>query len=168
MAVMCALLLTLFAPVQQSTGEEPRERGLAVAVVDFAVDDLAVDNLGSQIAQTVTILLANQPGLRMVDRSSLDAVLEEQQLSLTGLVDTHEAVRVGQLVGARIIVVGQVFQLGEQVFLTAKADRHGDEPGRRRAGGGRSGRAAERTGHDAEPTGGRAAAGGRASAGGVG
>lgn len=48
------------------------------------------------------------PFLRFVDRSDMDKIIEEQQLSLSGIFDEENAVQVGELVGAQAIITGKV------------------------------------------------------------
>jgi hypothetical protein len=55
-------------------------------------------------------------------------VLDEQSLSLTGAVKAEEAVKVGQLTGAKILVTGSVIQSDKKTYLVAKVI--GTETGR--------------------------------------
>lgn len=50
----------------------------------------------------------NDPFLRIVDREHIQAILQEQKLQLSGVVDDATAVSVGQLVGAQAILTGTV------------------------------------------------------------
>lgn len=50
----------------------------------------------------------NDPFLRIVDREHMQAILQEQKLQLSGVVDDATAVSVGQLVGAQSILTGTV------------------------------------------------------------
>ena len=97
----------------------PRE-GLPVAVLDFAASSPGEPNLGPQISEALTALLSGTPGIRLVERSTVARVLQEQELNLSGVVDMEQAVKVGKLVGARILIVGKAFPMGEKMFITAK------------------------------------------------
>jgi TolB-like protein len=125
-AVLLLLITRGSVEAQQPTtapsgaATQPAPRGLTVAIVAFSADDPGNPQLGAQIAETMTILLSGQTGFQLVDRLSLDRTLDEQELDLTGLVDTQQAIAVGKLVGAQIIVVGKAFRLGERTFITAK------------------------------------------------
>lgn len=44
----------------------------------------------------------------IVERNKLDSVLKEQELQLTGLVNTADVVKVGQLIGARYTIFGAI------------------------------------------------------------
>jgi len=93
---------------------------IAVAVLDFAAKDPGNADLGKELGEAIGLLLSAESDVRVVDRSSLTRVLQEQELSLTGLVDTNDAVKVGKLVGAKIMITGRVFPLGDKLFFTAK------------------------------------------------
>lgn len=120
------LVLCLFAPVsfgapnKKAKDKPAAHKLLTVAVLSFKADDAGQKDLGSIIGQTVAVMLSDQPGIRMVDRTSLNKVLAENQINLTGLVKSDQAIRVGHLVGAKILVTGQTFRLGDHIFMTAK------------------------------------------------
>jgi TolB-like protein len=67
-------------------------------------EDLAALEVGIQ--QMLLTELAQNPALRVVERSQLRAILEEQDLVRTGNVDPSTAARIGRLVGARYVVTG--------------------------------------------------------------
>lgn len=93
---------------------------LSVAVLDFAASTPAEPDLGKQIGESLMIMLSGEPGLRMVDRATLARTLQELELNLSGVVETNQAVKVGKVVGARLLVTGKAFTMGKEVFLTAK------------------------------------------------
>ena len=93
---------------------------LTVAILPFDAKSAKNEDLGKQITAVMQALLAGNSEFRLVDRGQLERTLEEQALSLTGMVSNDEAVKVGKLVGARLIVTGRSFQLGQKVFVTAK------------------------------------------------
>lgn len=72
-------------------------------------EDLAPLEIGIQ--QMVLTELAQNSGLRVVERSQLRAILDEQGLVRTGQVDPSTAARVGRLVGARYAVTGVFMDL---------------------------------------------------------
>lgn len=50
----------------------------------------------------------NDPFLRVVDRENMERILQEQRLSLSGVVDEQTAVQAGNLIGAQAILIGSV------------------------------------------------------------
>ena len=63
-----------------------------------------------QIVQGLTSSVFSNYGFRVVERARLHQILSEQQLSLSGLIDESQSVRIGKLLGANAIVVGEVGQ----------------------------------------------------------
>lgn len=119
------LIASLFVRTPTASAQEDAAaadaapKPLAVSVLPFVVPEHS-DIDGGQVSEIVALLLSAEPGFRVVDRQTLDQVLDEQALSATGLVQTNEAVKVGRLVGARLIVVGRSFELGDSRVMTAK------------------------------------------------
>jgi TolB-like protein len=58
------------------------------------------------LQQMLTTEFAVNPGLRVVDRSQIRALMQEQDLGASGRVDANTAARIGKLVGARYAVLG--------------------------------------------------------------
>lgn len=54
------------------------------------------------------------PFLRVVDREHTEAILQEQKLQLSGIVDQNTAVAVGELVGAQLLLTGTVLNYSEK------------------------------------------------------
>ncbi|MBX6363195.1 MAG: hypothetical protein IRZ00_04945 [Gemmatimonadetes bacterium] len=67
-------------------------------------EDLSALEVGMQ--QMLLTELAQNGALRIVDRSALKQLLEEQNLGTSGRVDPQTAARIGKLVGARYVVTG--------------------------------------------------------------
>ncbi len=127
MSLLLAMLLGATAGLAGETpaggGEKvlkPAPATITVAILDFEVTAPGNAELGKQAGEALTAMLSGQAGFTLVERAALAKSLEEHELNLTGLVDTEQAVKVGKLVGARIIVTGKAFVLGEQLMITAK------------------------------------------------
>jgi hypothetical protein len=93
---------------------------LTVAVLDFAADIPGNADLGKQIGETLTATMASESGFTLVDRAMLDQTLKEHALNLTGLVNPDDAIKIGHLVGAKILITGKAFALDKSIFVTAK------------------------------------------------
>ncbi len=91
-----------------------------VAVLPFADLSGRGRAVGEAIRETVTTDLRAVPGLRVVERARLEAVLGEQSLQARGEVDLPRAVAVGRLVGATLIATGAYQRVGGDVRLTAR------------------------------------------------
>ncbi len=76
-----------------SFSNSTNQRGLEKRVQAFVVSDLTA---------------TNDPFLKVIERDNTDLILKEQRLSLSGNVDQNTAVQVGNLLGAKAIVSGQI------------------------------------------------------------
>jgi hypothetical protein len=90
-------------PINRNTIDRYR----TMAVMEFE-DAPEVQGSGSRVAGIVTSLLLDLD-INMVEREKLDEVLKEQVLQLTH-VDDADVLKVGKLVGAQAIVIGDVQQ----------------------------------------------------------
>jgi curli biogenesis system outer membrane secretion channel CsgG len=69
----------------------------------------------------------NDPFLRIVERDNLNLILEEQRISLSGIVDQSTAVEVGNLLGAKAIISGKVLNFSERQGRLKVTERNGYE-----------------------------------------
>lgn len=69
----------------------------------------------------------NDPFLKIVDREHMQAILQEQKLQLSGVVDEQTAVSVGQLVGAQAILTGTVLNYSVRNGQPVSRNREGYE-----------------------------------------
>lgn len=109
----------LAAPLaaQQNVSAPAADRRPGLAVFPFTnggsfgkdKEDLAALEVGIQ--QMLLTELSQNPALRIVDRSVLRQIMEEQGLATTGRVDPSTAARVGKLVGARYAITGVFMDL---------------------------------------------------------
>ncbi|MFZ4784034.1 MAG: CsgG/HfaB family protein [Flavobacteriales bacterium] len=86
------------------------EKGMyTIALLPF-VNSTPTTGLDAKVsAYTLEALTSiNDPFLRVVDREHMQAILQEQKLQLSGVVDDATAINVGQLVGAQAILTGTV------------------------------------------------------------
>ena len=104
----------------KSPAAASKKTGLTVAVLDFTASDPANANMGAEIGAALSAMLSGESGITLVERESLMQTLREHELNLTGLVNDEQAVKVGKLVGAKIMVTGRAFRLGKDLFITAK------------------------------------------------
>ena len=113
-------VVTGVGPINRDTIDRYR----TMAVMPF-VDAAAAQGSGSRVAGIVTTLLLDLD-VNMVERAKLDEVFKEQVIQLK-YADDAEVLKVGKLVGAHAIVVGEVQQwertMGDQVSQVSLAFR---------------------------------------------
>ena len=126
--VLAMLLMTLRAfaagaPAQTRPGGAAATapaQTLTVAVIDFEVGSGAKPESGKQIGEALMAMLTGTPGIKLVDRASLDKALQEQALTMTGLSDDTTAIKIGKIVGAQVLITGKAFTLGKSTYITGK------------------------------------------------
>ena len=119
-AIACGLLSLCGGPAPLAVGAEQAKTSLTVAVLSFHARLPGQPELGVQMGDMLMAVLSSNDQFRLVDRESLNQVLSEQQLSLTGLVSNDQTIKVGKLVGAKLMVSGRAFRIGDKTVITAK------------------------------------------------
>jgi TolB-like protein len=75
---------------------------------------------GGKVTDLLFASLVAEPALVLIEREDIRTLLDEQALNLSGLANPAEAVRVGQLTGAKILVTGSVLRVDNSLYLVAK------------------------------------------------
>lgn len=87
-----------------------RAEGKTIAIADFTyVDHASAD--GDVVAARVTTELIKMNNLKVVERKQLQKILAELNLQRTGVVDQDSAKKIGQVLGADLLVVGSLDEL---------------------------------------------------------
>jgi TolB-like protein len=107
--------LSLEEGIERSAAEIAAElpAGTIVAVVGFSSEQ---QNLSLYIADELSGALV-EAGLTLADRRNLDYVYEELKFQMTGDVSDETAVSIGQFVGARYVITGQLVNAGNAYRL---------------------------------------------------
>ncbi len=102
------------ATEQSITNDSIPQRTLAVAPLGVDARDTVLGPLSYGLADLLMEDLSRSGQLQIVDRLRLDAMLRELRLASTGRIDQGTAPRVGRLVRARRIVLGNLTSLPNQ------------------------------------------------------
>jgi TolB-like protein len=124
-SVRAAALLLLGAFLASPAAAQEPDSRPGIAVMPFAnyyVGSNAADfdGLEGGLQQMMLTELAQNSSLRIVERSALAAILEEQNLSASGRVEADAAVRVGALVGAKYMIMGSYNDIFGDVRIDAR------------------------------------------------
>ena len=93
-----------------------------IAVVDFTDLRGQVNELGRFIAEELSGNLTSQSsGFDILDRNHIKRLLEEQKLSLSGLMDPQAIRKIGKLAGADVIITGTITPFGDSIRVSCKA-----------------------------------------------
>lgn len=131
-----ALVLILFLSLAgdlASVAEEtpaPTESAPAVATSDFHVYPTAifafaergngVAGYGAKVSDILFASLVADPNIVLVDREELKKTLDEHELNLSGMVSPDDAIKVGKLIGAKILITGSIIEADKTLYLVAK------------------------------------------------
>ena len=93
-----------------------------IAVVSFEVigEIEGADHYRYGLPLAISNNLSKFSKLQVVERSSLKKVLEELNLSQTGIVDEKEAQRVGSMLGAKIMLIGSVQKINDKIRVMVR------------------------------------------------
>ena len=91
--------------------------GTRIAIVYVSADD---PDVAEFISGELEFIMVEQ-GMTLIDRSQLDRIRREQNLQMSGEVDDEQAVSIGKIAGASIIVTGAVTGSGSLRRLRLRA-----------------------------------------------
>lgn len=118
--LLCLASCCLLLWPQDATAQEKPPTIYPAAVLPFQERGAEVKGLGSQMTDLLFVQLVADPELYLVERDELTKVLEELELSHSGLVHPAHALDVGHLTGAKILITGSVLQAGGHLYVIAK------------------------------------------------
>ncbi len=84
---------------------------LGIAVMPIEVKG-ELSSFGGALTDKMVSQLVNLRRFKVIERTALDKVLQEQQLQVSGVVDDETAVKVGRVAGADAMVIAGVVQYG--------------------------------------------------------
>jgi TolB-like protein len=93
----------------------------SVAVVDFTDLQMNVTELGRYLAEEFQSAIVMQAtGYKVIDRTHIKAILQENKLSSTGLIDPQSARQLGRIAGVESLITASITPLGDNVHLSIK------------------------------------------------
>lgn len=90
------------------------------AILPFHERGAGVAGYGSTASDILFASLVANPDLLLVDREEINKTLEEQEMNLSGMVSPGDAVKVGNLIGAKVLVTGSVIDADKTIYLVAR------------------------------------------------
>ena len=110
-SMMMFFTMLLMVPNALAAQIEP---GASVAVMDFGTHpdavpiDINIFNAGKAASEYVTNSLVQSNKFDVMDRSLVEDKIKAEHLNTTGIIDADTAKRIGQLLGAKYIIYGNV------------------------------------------------------------
>jgi TolB-like protein len=90
------------------------------AILEFQSRGMGLKGYGPKIADALFATLSSYPEIYLVDRQEFNNLLNEYQLNLSGMVNSQQAVQVGQLSGAKLLITGTITEFDSHLILVAK------------------------------------------------
>lgn len=117
--ILVSIFMLLLVPITSSAQDS--ERKTRVGIVEFRVEnDIGLENAGVIIPEWVASEFVRLGKYEVTERLSLQAVIEEQALGQTGIIDDATAARVGKLHGVEGIVTGSIMRIGTTISVTGR------------------------------------------------
>ena len=88
-----------------------------IAISGFCTKDGENSGLLDYLNEMALVEIARHGTLKVVERDKLAEIIEEQKLSLSGLMDTSKAIEVGLLLSANYILTGAVIEMPASVVI---------------------------------------------------
>lgn len=102
------------------TSEKIRDKVLKIAIVEFTEEGQLVGaGAGTTVADLMTDALKKTGAFEVFDRTSLEKILKEHELGMSGLLDKEKIVKIGKISGVQALVTGSVSK-SKNVTLIAK------------------------------------------------
>ena len=78
------------------------------------------DKVGKSMSELLFVRLLESGCVDLVERAELDKALDELHLSAVGMTSQDSQVKLGQLIGAKILITGSIFEAGKKCYAVAK------------------------------------------------
>lgn len=93
---------------------------LAVFLFDDNTEQSEENTFAETISEMMVTALAQTNRYRLMERTQLSKVLEEQALGQSGAIEPQTAVEVGKLIGVNVVLVGSISKLEDRFELDAR------------------------------------------------
>ncbi|MBU0673129.1 MAG: hypothetical protein KJ950_00630 [Proteobacteria bacterium] len=93
-----------------------------IAVLDFSQqgEGFETEDMGQIVAEWFITALVKEGRFDVVERAMLQKILNEQQMSLIGILDENSATQLGKILGVKVIISGSVMKLQGVLEVNAR------------------------------------------------
>ena len=108
------LMFLMFMSININCSAASIEKDASVAVMDFGTHpgavpiDINIFNAGQAAAEYVIDSLVTSGKFNVIDRTMVEDKIKAENLNTTGIIDPDTARRIGQILGAKYIIYGNV------------------------------------------------------------
>ena len=93
-----------------------------IAVLDFGIQGkgFETEDMGKIVAEWLTTAFVKAGRFDVIERRMLKKILGEQQLGLSGALDSESVTKIGQLLGVQVIISGSVMKFQNVLQVNAR------------------------------------------------
>ncbi len=88
-----------------------------IALSGFSLADGRSAGILTLIDRAAEKTLFDLPGFQILERENIESMLKEQELALSDLMETTEAIRVGQFLSAQYILTGTIVEMQKSIVI---------------------------------------------------
>jgi len=120
--IMAILLIGLLSVISRPATVHAGQisESYPTAILPFKVHGQRLSGYGQKVSNVLFATLAANPAIELVDREEIDKLIDEAELNLSGMVSSRQAIQIGHLTGARVLVTGSLFELDDNLIIVAK------------------------------------------------
>ncbi len=123
-SISLLLIVSIFLFLFQSpiTAESADFRKTKIAVLDFQLqgEGFETKDMGVIVAEWFITALVKAGRFEVIERGLLKKLLDEQKLSMSGIVDASTATQIGKFLGVKTIISGSVMKLQNVIEINAR------------------------------------------------
>ncbi|MCD6115398.1 hypothetical protein J7K93_00140 [bacterium] len=94
---------------------------VTAAIFPFqCTESLSRKKVNLAMSELLTQKLLKESFFKLVERNQLEIVLSEQKLGMTGAIESETAAKVGKIIGAQLVALGSVIQIGKSYQISVK------------------------------------------------
>ncbi|MBU3947525.1 MAG: hypothetical protein KJ826_04810 [Proteobacteria bacterium] len=117
--IVSIILLLFQSPVSAVSSDFKK---IKIAVLDFQLEGQGFEtqDMGVIVAEWFTTAIVKSGRFEVIERGLLKKLLDEQKLSMSGIVDANTATKIGKFLGAQTIISGSVMKLQNIIEINAR------------------------------------------------
>ena len=117
--LLTVLILSLLLQTASSAADFRKTK---IAVLDFQLqgEGFETKDMGLIVAEWFITALVKAGRFEVIERGLIQKLLEEQKLSMSGVVDASTATKIGKFLGVKIIISGSVMKLQNVIEINAR------------------------------------------------
>ncbi|RPJ07287.1 MAG: hypothetical protein EHM28_07630, partial [Spirochaetaceae bacterium] len=95
----------------------PGNKNCSLAIADFSWQGTAMPQLPNFVRESLLACMSRGNNHSIVERQKFDYILREQELSISDLLDTSTAIRIGKISAAQYIITGTIMEMSSSILI---------------------------------------------------